>query len=231
MNTAQIIPAALEQDLVEGKIVSLADLRKVLARPASTVVETVTVALPAAVTAEESAALERLPLVYGTVVPDTKRQLSGAELTALHGERTTLDVIEKMVKARKEDIRDTIVNHFDERLREDGDTEGAFIDDRGHFTVAAHQNIDGTKKCWSWEVREGSGGDISETALKALADDPDSPLTHDDYLAMTTPVRLVDEHKLMLHLRKRPELVGELSKAISAKGVPVGSLYVRAAKK
>ena len=225
--STEIVRTAVERQLADGQIVSLADLKKALAQPAVQPPAPAKVPLPKQITAAQRDALEILPTVFGRVVPTEKRLLQPTELTDLHTERQTLDVVEKMAAARKADIRTAVVNHFDVQA---GEAEGAFRDSEGHVLTAAKAPIPGTDQAFSWEVRDGSGGDITDQALQDLVKNPDSSFTHDDYLAMTSQVRVVDEPKLLLHLRKHPELAAELAKAITPKGAPVGSFYVRSAK-
>lgn len=223
----EIVRTAVERQLADGQIVSLADLKKALAKPAVQPPAPAKVPLPKQITDTQRAALEILPTVFGMVVPAEKRALTPGELSLLHTERQTLDTVEKMAKARKDDIRTAVVNHLDVQA---GDAPDAFRDSEGHILKAAKVVIPGTDQAFSWEVRDGSGGDITDQALQDLAADPDSPFTHDDYLAMTSQVRVVDEPKFLLHLRKHPELAAEIAKAITPQGAPVGSLYVRSAK-
>lgn len=231
MSSTEIVRTAVERDLANGQIVTLADLKKALAKPAERPAPPVVTPLPAMITLAEREALERLPIIFGMVVPTEKRALAPNELTNLLVERQTLDVVEKMAAKRKGDIRTTVVNHFDTLAKEAGVGEDTWTDAEGHVLKAAHANVPGTKQCFSWEVRPGSGGDISDQALRDLAADPTSSFTHEDYLAMTSQVRVVDEPKFLLHLRKHPELAAEIAKAVSLAGAPVGSFYVRAEKK
>lgn len=227
--STDLVRTQVELDLANGKIVKLSDLTEILSENPTPPPAPAKVPLPAAITKAQKEALDQLPLLFGSVVPDTKRALTSVEMGTLLQERSTLDTVEKMAKSRKEDIRTTIVNHFDEKLEQSGKTQGAWRDADGHFVVAAHANVG--DQCWSWEVREGSSGGISNLTLKDLVDDPDSGFTHKDYLACTAEVRVVDENKLLLHLKKNPHLAAVIGKAVLPKGAPVGSLYVRKAKK
>lgn len=228
--STEIVRTAVERQLADGQIVSLADLKKALAKPATQPPPPAVVPLPKEITEPQRAALEILPTVFGMVVPDQKRALTPGELSLLHTERQTLDTVEKMAAARKADIRTTLVNHFDVQAEAAGVPEGTFRDAEGHVLKSAKVIIPGTDRAFSWEVRDGSGGDITDQALQDLVKDPDSAFTHEDYLAMTSQVRVVDEPKFLLHLRKHPELAAEIAKAITPKGAPVGALYVRSAK-
>lgn len=233
MSSTEIVRSAVELGLTNGQIVSLADLKKAMAKPAVRPEPPEKTPLPAVITDDERAALALLPLVFGQVNPDTKRKLTEPELTKIFEERQTLDTVEKMTASRKADIRTAVVNHLDEVSREAGLGEDTWFDSEGHVLKTAHVNIPGSKKCFSWEVREGnpSGLAISESSLRDLSLNPEIPFSHEDYLAVTSQVRVIDENKFILHLRKHPELLPEIAKAVTPAGAPVGSFYVRAAKK
>jgi hypothetical protein len=174
---------------------------------------------------DQKAALVKLPLVYGKVVPDTVRALEPAELQSLLEERYVLDEIEATIKKRKESIRSAICNHIDKQ--HEGE-DGVERDDKGHVLIKEKVKVTGQPKCFSLELRTEAPEATAE-GLKALADDPEfSEFTHDDYLEMTVPARVVDEHRVMLALRKNPVLLRALAKA-TRPGRTTASLYVRKA--
>lgn len=226
--STELVRTQIEHDLANGKIVKLADLTKALAKPPTPPTPPAKVPLPAEITQAQREALELLPMIFGSVVPVEKRALQQSELTTLLTERQTLDTVEKMASERKADIRTSIVNHFDVVAEEQGVPEGTWRDADGHILKEAHVNVESS--AWSWEIREGSGGNLTDLALADLAADDSSPFSREDYLACTAQVRVVDENKLLLHLKKNPHLAAEIAKAVTPKGAPVGSLYVRKAK-
>lgn len=212
-----LVTAAIEQ--VERGDIALKDLLKALSPEAEAQPVPSEVPLPAEITDEEHVALDRVGEVYGSVVPAERRMLEPAEVHTLVEERLTLDTIEKMSKRRKEDIRTIIFNHLDVEVEESGIDLEAPRDKRGHYVVEGQViGQSDTPKKFKREVRESSPS-ISESALKALSEDPDVPdFTHEDYLAMTTQTRVVDENKIMLALKNKPELIHAISKAVTPGG-------------
>jgi hypothetical protein len=140
-----------------------------------------------------------------------------------------LDTIKKMVETRMASIRTAVFNHLDvEAERVDGfDPETAPYDKDGHYVLPGTLTV--TTEASSTFKREtrGSAPSIGEADLKALADDPDHPeFTHADYLAMTEQTRVFDEHRFMLHLKKRPELLGAI-RAAAKPGSKTAALTLR----
>lgn len=178
--------------------------------------------LPATITDEERAALEQLPEVFGTVVPEERRTLLPEETSLLLIERGTLMTIEKMAEKRKSDIRTTVLNHNDVRFeQEHTDDEGNLTipedverDKDGHYIVKGELRAEpGFSKRFSCETKSGKAG-IDPKVIQALADDPDVDwITHEDYLAMTEQVRQFSPERAFLHLKKKPELVRAIREA------------------
>lgn len=211
----------------EGTI-SLDDLTDLLAPEPEAVETPEDLPTPATITDDERKALARVTDVFGSVVPAKRRKLKPSEVTALIDERDTLDTVEKMCSARKDDIRTTILNHNDVLVEEEGLAEDLQRDKDGvHYIHKQSYNGDGsTKRRFSVETRSGSAN-MNPSVLKALADDPEvEDFTHEDYLAMTEQTRVFDEHKAMLHLKKNPDLVKHIQRAVT-KGHPSVSVYVR----
>ena len=217
------------QDELDRKIragtIKLADVVKKVGPPSEAIEKPVKLPVPAAITSAQTSALEKLTKVFGKVVPKTKRALNRSEIKDLHEERATLDAIEKMAKARKEDIRTSVVNHFDsERV----DASNCSTDKEGHVLIANTVAVDDTDQAFSWEVREGIPS-FSPLLLKDL--DEKKEIDHDLYLRLTDQVRVVNEQKVMIELAKDPDILLDLIRKASVAGTPVGSLYVRNQKK
>lgn len=214
--------------LNEGKIVKLSDLVKEIAPPPAAPSAPAKTPLPAVITEEQRQALERFTEVFGSVVPTERRALTPDESALLGQERDTVDTVLKMAEARKESIKVTVANHLDVLLEEQGVPKDATKDANGHYVVAQKEPAaDGF--VWSREVRQGSSN-LDPATLKALVDDPDFPeFTHQDYLAMTEQVRVIEENRFMLHLKKNPQLLRAIQQA--TKSTPsTAAIYVRAAK-
>lgn len=207
-------------------ITSLDDVIRFL-RPQAPAPAQVVLPPAAIITADEKAALERLPRVFGSVVPTERRDLKTEEVTKLHEERATLDVLEKMIKERKEAIRTTVLNALDVQFEAKADPgPGAARDKDGHYLQAGSINIPETHQRFSWEVSGGSV-DVDPETLLAVADDPEvAEISHQDYLDVTTPVRVVDISKFLAKLKEKPEVLIHTG-AFVKQGSPRGALNIR----
>lgn len=207
--------------------VDLAQVLRALSPPAEKPALPSEPPLPAVITEEQEEALRRLPEVFGKVVPHQVRKLTQPELAALAEERDVLDEIARMATKRKDDgIRVAVANHFDTEYQEKhADDEEIERDKRGHIVAADEVRIPDLGKKFVRQVSESAPG-LSGAALKAL--ETTGELSHDDYLAMTRPERIVDENKIMLLLRKKPELLRALQKATTPAS-KTASIYLRKA--
>jgi len=217
---ASFVTPELKAKLATGKI-TLAELTKFLARSEEVVVSA-KVPLPVAITPKQKEALERLELLFGIIAPEEVRELTQFEQDCLMDERLTIDEIADMIESRKADIRTIVLNHIDAENAQDTEYPR---DKNGHILKAA-KLPPSSGQTFSWEVAN-RGGTLDVTALKAL--DEVGEIDHDDYLAMTDQVRVVNEAKVMELLKKKPELINKLGAAVTKKS-QVGSLYVRKAK-
>jgi hypothetical protein len=208
---------ALKKKVADGTI-KLPEVWKALAVPAAD--EPVAKApLPAVITTAQQEALANLVEVFGKVVPTEARALTPEEVSYLMEERICLDQIDKLAEARKKEIRTTVLNHLDQ------DTDGP-KDKEGHVLTAGRASSPDHGKAFSWEIAQRGGG-LDQASLLALVED--GTIDRSTYLEMTTQVRVVDENKVMLALKKHPELIDALGDAVT-KTSQVGSLYVRTAK-
>jgi len=211
---------ALKRKVADGTI-KLPDLWKALAVPAPS--EAVAQPpLPAVITEKQSAALAHLPEVFGKVIPTEVRALTPDEVTTLMDERLTLDEIAALAEDRKKEIRTTVLNHIDEEIGDDETPR----DKEGHVLTAAKIPAPEFGKVFSWELRN-NGGTLNPNALLALVEA--GTIDRQVYLDMTTQVRVVDENKFMLQLKKHPELIDVLGDAVTETS-QTGSFYVRKAK-
>lgn len=202
-------------EAVRGAIEKHADLKAVLDSIKESYIEAAAgsagAPAPTAITDSQRAALAQVTEVYGSVVPTERRSLTPAEVESLMAERLVLDEVKKMVEARSESLRTTVFNHLDVEAEAAGVPEGTGVDKDGHYILAGETVGTEAGKKFRREVRT-SAPTLNADALKGLVDSGD--LAHDDYLAMTTQVRVVDENKVMLTLKKRPELIGAVTKAL-----------------
>lgn len=209
-------------------IKSMEDLRTLL-RPVPAVVPQV---LPntTKLDKDERAALERLPEVYGRVVPTEKRVLTEDEVGGLYEERQTLDAIEKLIKDRKEAIRNTVVNSMDCSYEAGPPDEKApSRDNKGHFVRDAAVKIPDSKQQFAWEASSGQL-QVNLDALRAIAADPEvEEVTHQDFLDVTDQVRVINISAFLDKVKAKPELLKHLHQVVS-EGAPKGALYIRRQK-
>lgn len=189
------------------------------------------ISLPANITDEQKAALKKLAKVYGQVVPTERRELTDEELIQILDERETIDVLIKFLKERKEDqIRTTVLNHMD--VEQEGAITGKAnfpwteTDKDGHYLIPSQVLVPGTDQVFSWEV---SGGDaeLSEDLLEQL--DAEGKIDHELYLAVTEPVRRLNQQKFLEQFALDPEGVTQVIAQATVPGKKKGSLYVRKA--
>jgi hypothetical protein len=221
---SQIDRTALKKKVADGTI-KLPEVWKALST-AETVESVETIPLPAVITAAQQKALAKLVEVYGKVVPTEARALTDEEVSALMDERETLDEIGTLAEDRKKEIRTTVLNHFDVGYGEDDTIGDSPRDKDGHVLKAAKVASPDHGKVFSWELRQG-GGTLDPASLLALVEA--GTIERSTYLAMTTQVRVLDENKVMLELKKHPELIDALGEAVT-KTSQTGSFNVRKAK-
>lgn len=225
------VQAALAK--VSTGAISYTDLIKLIAPPPTMPVPPAEAPEVPAITDEQRAALDRVLEVFGVVVPDERRALTVPEIGSLVQERMTLDRIENLAKKRKEGIRTTVCNHLDVQIEEEARRaaeagepyEMPPRDEKGHYVADGKARAPGQPQQFSRETKSG-GVSVDPEALRLLADEPNIhqslldavgvDFTHDDYLAMTSPRRVLDENKVMLHLRTKPQLIHAIAAATTA---------------
>lgn len=223
----QIIATATAQ-IKEGAIVSMADLLEVVA-PMAAPVQVSAPTLPARLTEDELKAFTQLPSLYGKVMPASQRLLTQEEVKALVEERTALDAAEKAATRRKAEIRKMVFDHLDLEVKASGASD-AEVDGAGHFLVKGEILSPETGFRLTREVRNGSV-DVPVAALADLAADPTVDwFTHQNYLDMTREVRVLDEAKVAILMRKAPETVARALKTVARRGQKVASCYQRKIK-
>lgn len=214
-------------DRINDGSLAFGDLLKHLAPPPPTPVVPAHAPVPAVITDEQRLAITKLDTVFGKVVPTDRRKLAPAEVTALVEEKKTLDQLKKLAEDRHEGMRTTLFNHLDLEAEEAGAaSEDTPRDKRGHYVLGGEVlGSPGTGKKFTREVREGAPS-LDAEALKALIGQEGLDFTNDDYLDMTTQTRLVDEHKVMLALKKKPALIQAI-KLATRRSDPSAAMFLR----
>lgn len=211
------------EGLTEGEIVTFEKLLEVLSP--REVIEQPPAAAPLArvITEKQQDAIDRVAKVFGSVVPTERRELAEKEVAKVIEERLTLDELKKLAESRTEDIRTIICNHLDVVAEKDGSADGSLRDGRGHYVLVGDVRAKGVEKRFSRELRHNKPV-LSEPMLREL--ELAGELSHEDYLALTTQTRVVDENKVMMAVKKNPELVKVLAKATKP-GSTSTALYLR----
>lgn len=217
----RLVPAVLDQ--VKDGSISFSDLLKAISEPAPAEKAPTALPLPAQITTAQRAALAKLTSVFGKVVPAERRILDSDEVLALYEERVALDEIQTMAEKRKESIRTTLMNSLDVSFEEADGVADSNKD--GHYIANGEIPIPDSASVFRREVSETTGLDPDKLdRLRA-----EGRITKKDYLAMTTQTRVIDQAKVMLHLRKNPHLVTVLGDAAIPKRRRV-ALYIRKVK-
>lgn len=213
--------------LTKGEAVDFSDILKAVSPVAPVPEVPARLPLPMQITDEQRKAIARLPKVFGSVVPIERRALTPDEVEALIEERATLDAVSKLAKTRIESgIRVAVYNHFDVQAEEAEIPDGTVRDKDGHYILAGEERSPKMGKKFTREPRQGSPT-LNEATLESLIESDEFPdFTRADYLAMTTQVRVIDENKVMIALKKNPALLQVIAKATDP-GLPSASFYMR----
>lgn len=195
-------------DLVLKGKTTLSDLFYSITTPDSVPPIDKTPPVPMKLSEEVLAAIKRLPEVFGKVVVHTDRRLTAPELEAIVQERTTIDLVEKALKKRKEEsIREVLANHMDHLV--DNDPEHPTRMDRnGHYAPYETQelSVDGT----GMKVqRYATGGKPNLTIAHVEALHEAGQIDRPTYLAITKKPevpRVLDEVGLHRAIQKNPSL-------------------------
>lgn len=209
--TTTLTPTNVTELLKAGSLVKILDTLK----PVQPVGGSKVVKIPKKVELSErvAAAVERFPkTIEEAVTPTERRALTTDEVIKLLDEREDLDLIEKVIKERKEAQRIAVFNHHDVVLESKGAdaTKDLDVSEDGWYMVKCGVASPKHDKGFVRQVQEASPVLTAEALLAMVGE---HGFTKEDYLACTSAVRVLDEAKVMLHLRKRPEIVTALQQA------------------
>lgn len=209
--TTTLTPTNVTELLKAGSLVKVLDAL----RPVQPVGGSKTVHIPKKVELSDKVrqAVERFPTtIEHAITPTERRALTTEEVIILLDEREDLDLIEKVIKERKEAQRVAVFNHHDVTLEAKGAdvTKDLDVSEDGWYVVKSGVASPKHDKGFVRQVQEGSPSLTAEALEKLIGE---HGFTKEDYLACTTAVRVLDEAKVMLHLRKRPEIVTALQEA------------------
>ncbi len=174
--------------------------------------------------------------LFGKVAPTERRELTDAELADLLAEREAIDALLKAAKKLKdrkdEGIKHTVANHLDRQAERLGEARPEATDDlpaterdkHGHYLVGNEVRVPGTDKKFR---RELAGGKPVLDGELLLAAKEAGHITHDQYLAVTTPVRVPNAEKAREAVAKAPELLALLAKHATTTTAQTGAIWVR----
>lgn len=181
---------------------------------------------PVEVTDSVAKAIREIGKLFNKVAPESARALDQAEIAHLTAEAEALVELGKLFGTRLDNIKEYVRNHADST----GETTGE-KDSQGHNVVSAPKEpfvvkVPGSNTHWSNEYRNGT---VSNKTNKIQDMYDKGELTHDQYLALTTQVRVPDEDKIRDYVLKTGDL--ELLEKLTEVGRPVQALNLRGIKK
>lgn len=213
-------------DVVRAAIAAEAKATQAEAAP---VVET-PLPKPLVLSPEEEAALKAFATqATNLTVPPNRRMMTTEELFSVNTFLATTKVVAKVVKRATEDtIKPAFHNHFDVKAEKDGVADPRTTPRHpksGHYLLEDKTSgkVSGLKASAERELRGGTVS-LTEEGLKGLVDSGE--ISHQEYLAMTRQVRVVDEDAVLAAVKKNPELVQKLRKATSVSD-PTIALTIR----
>lgn len=174
------------------------------------------------ITEQHLAALARLPEIYGKVVPKSDRALNATELALIAEERQTIDLVLKLLEARKSDsIRETLANHMDAVYRRAHPGESPATDKKGHVAVKGAPENEVPVKGTRYKVaRTVSGGKRVLTLSEVEVLHAEGKISDKTYEKITReipppvePVRVLDEEGLVAAMKSDPGLAFTLAQA------------------
>lgn len=178
---------------------------------------------------EVQALLDLPKVIEGVRLPTTPRVLEDAEKRDVIRLKDAADAAKKAAEKAILAAKVSFFNHADEIAVQRGEVDDSTpITSEGWYVVEDKHSgsVAGEGKKPVREVKRGSVS-LSAEDLKALVDSGD--LEHDDYLALTRQVRVVDESRLAEVLQRKPHLIEVVDKAVKV-GAPQASFTLRANK-
>lgn len=144
-------------------------------------------------------AIAVIPDVFGKVKPRGRRQLTKGELADLKAEKVEVDEAIKALEARKKEIHKMVSVHFDvvaEKLKRTDETTPQNKD--GHYILASPGNPETALVPESDKhfTREKAKDTVTYSFSKLLELYESGEITRTDFLAFTSPARVIDEAKI-----------------------------------
>lgn len=177
------------------------------------------------------AALTRLPKVFARVSPTEPRLLEQDELIKLTEEVLTIDAVTTQLGERREAIAETIRIHMDKAAEAVGGEDGlpriAEGKAKGHYLLGRKGEpfeiaVPGYRSGWQQRFVKGSSKIDGKLLVGLLRNET---ITSREFNAVTRTVRVLDEDKLAVAIRKNPGRFLSILGSITRKGAPSASLY------
>jgi hypothetical protein len=181
------------------------------------------------VTPELRAALHRVSVLFGGVQPTEPRKLEEAEVKRITAEYRALAAVTVLLTSRGKAIDEAMRHHMDAVARELGIT-GPLVADgvaKGHILAAKPGQpfevpVEGLKDSWQQRLTTGSA-ELSMTGLWQLLDE--GLITREDFNALTSTVRELDESKVKRAVRRDPKRYLGILASITRRKPDGASLY------
>jgi hypothetical protein len=189
-------------------------------------------------------ALDGIPSQFGKVNAGTRRMLTREELTAVTQEINSIDRLTKALGDRRKIICEMARTHQDVQAENEGRAvpadvlrKGVLLREatqrvasgvaKGHYLIAGPEKpyetpVQGFVDAWQQRYVKGST-DVSQAKLVELLDKGE--ITQAEYNACTRAVRILDEDKISLLIKRNPERGLQILKAITTRSAPSASLY------
>lgn len=180
-----------------------------------------------AVTPEESQALSAFEKqAKDLVLPQSRRALNEAELRgAVEFMQTVKTVKAAVERAEKKTLKPALFGHFDAKAKADGLAKTSLRNSDGYL-IAADDHSGAVAGLPMKAVREVRSGSVSLPADELASLEAQGVITHEEFLSLTTQVRVTDDAKVVAACKKDPTLVERLSKATKSTSATV-SLNLR----
>jgi hypothetical protein len=157
---------------------------------------------------------------------DERRSLTHEEIDALSAERDAIDVVLKYLEARKVAMKPMVFNHLDIDIDHDFAGDKPEMDADGHYLLKQSVFAQGGSRHFDRQLAEGQPSVTADGLLEVVEGGQVAEFGHEDFLACTTAVRVLDEAKTLIHMRKNPGVVKALAVAVKP-GKTTASLWHR----
>lgn len=252
MTSTELSPLAKRGELVLKNGGSLKDAAQAMITEAPLVTRPEAIpfpvsAAPVKITDKMLRALEELSENFGSVCPDSRRELTPEELESLCRERLNIDLVLEPMDKRKKAISTIVRHHMDCEAEAKGiavprattdPATGAVIvpatprDKQGHYILASKgktYQVPGDEDHVFSEQYSSGKTDFGSATDKLLDMYEAGEITREEYLGFTREVRAYDETKASAFIKNDPERGLKILQDIATHSPASTALYVRKA--